>query len=102
MITLPNSSPSDEDYKLAARELWKVYTTGEVKTKKILHFVFNERNAYMISDCELRAYGLLDIYKKYGSLVILRAKNYLSALAVDQIDERSIENYLKGRRLRKS
>ena len=40
-IVLPNITNSDEEYKLAARDLWRAYKAGDIKNKKILHFIFN-------------------------------------------------------------
>jgi hypothetical protein len=90
LVILPNLVGSDEEYKMAARDLWRIYSAGDVKTKKILHFIFNEKNEHSINDCELRAYGLWEVYQQYGPGVISKAKNYLSKLALDQIDEDSI------------
>jgi len=75
---------------------------GNVKTKKILHFVFNEKNEHQIKEQELKTYGLLGVYQHYGEEVISQAKNYLSKLAIDQIDESNILGYMKTRKMKKT
>ena len=45
--------PEDEAYKRAAAEIWRGYLDSEVRTKKILHFVFNEKNEHKINEREL-------------------------------------------------
>jgi len=44
LIIVPAIQVEDEAYKHAAVRLWAAYVNGEVKTKKILHFVFNEKD----------------------------------------------------------
>ena len=46
LVIVPSFEEADEAYKHAAREIWNAYVAGDVKTKKILHFVFNERNEH--------------------------------------------------------
>jgi len=46
LVIVPLFEEADEAYKHAAREIWNAYVAGDVKTKKILHFVFNERNEH--------------------------------------------------------
>lgn len=102
LVIVPNVCTDDEEFKIAARDIWKAYVEGEIKTKKILHFVFNERNEHAINEGELRAYGLWEIYQLYDKSVIGQAKNYLSRLSVDQIDEENIDNYIKSRKMKKT
>jgi hypothetical protein len=72
-----------------------------VKTKRILHFVFNERNEHPSSEAELRSYGLLATHQAYGEQTVSRAKNYLSKLAIDQIDEQNLDGYLMTRKIKR-
>jgi hypothetical protein len=44
---------------------------------------------------------MLEIYRHYGGEVINKAKDYLSKLTIDKIDEASIEDYLKTRKIKK-
>lgn len=39
---------------------------SEVKTKKILHYVFNDKNEHPIKDEDLKAYDFWEIYSIYG------------------------------------
>jgi hypothetical protein len=73
----------------------------EIKTKRILHYIFNESNEHIINDVELQAYGLWEILQTYGADTFNRAKTFLSKLAIDQIDEENIEGYLKTRKLKR-
>jgi hypothetical protein len=73
----------------------------DVKTKRVLHFVFNERNEHSINEPELRTYGLLEIHQRYGQDVVSQAKNYISKLAIDQIDEPNLEGYLRTRKIKR-
>jgi hypothetical protein len=43
-VIVPSFEEGDEPYKHAAKAIWTAYMGGDVKTKKILHFVFNEKN----------------------------------------------------------
>lgn len=102
LVIVPNLGTSDEEFKLAARDIWRAYVEGEIKTKKILHFVFNEKNEHAVTEAELKNYGLLDVYQLYDMEVISEAKNYLSKLASDQIREESIDIYIKSRKMKKT
>lgn len=66
LIVVPEFNSSNESYKLAATEIWKQYLTLEIKTKRILHYIFNENNEHVINDSELHTYGLWEIYQSYG------------------------------------
>jgi hypothetical protein len=83
-----------------ALSIWSTYCKSEIKTKRILHFIFNERNEHTINEPELKTYNLWGIYHTYDQEVISQAKNYLSKLAIDQLDEQNIEGYLKTRKLK--
>lgn len=48
-MIVPQVCSDDEEFKIAARDIWKAYVEGEIKTKKILHFVFNEKNEHSIN-----------------------------------------------------
>lgn len=50
LVIVPKVSSEDEEYKIAARDLWKAYSEGDIKTKKILHFIFNEKNEHSIKE----------------------------------------------------
>lgn len=100
LIIVPEFETNDELYKMAALEIWAAYSRGDIKTKRILHFVFNEKNEHMINDPELKTYGLWSIYHTYGEEVISQAKAFLSKLAIDQLDDQNIEGYLKTRKLK--
>ena len=65
LVIVPNLTSADEEFKIAARDIWRAYVEGEIKTKKILHFVFNEKNEHSVTEAELKAYGLLDVYHSY-------------------------------------
>lgn len=71
---------------MAASEIWKQYTSLEIKTKRILHYIFNENNEHVINNSELQTYGLWGIYQEYGVETFNKAKTFLSKLAIDQID----------------
>lgn len=102
LVIVPNLGAEEEEFKLAARDIWRAYVGGDIKTKKILHFVFNEKNEHQVTEAELKAYGLLEVFQLYEMEVIVKAKNYLSRLAIDQIDEENIENYIKSRKMKKT
>lgn len=102
LIIVPHVSSEDEEYKIAARDIWKAYVEGEIKTKKILHFVFNEKNEHLINENELKTFRLFQVYQEYDLPTISKAKNYLSHLATDQIEEESIDNYIKSRKMKKT
>jgi hypothetical protein len=101
LIIVPEFSDNDETYKKVAQEIWAQYISLDIKTKRILHYIFNERNEHVINEAELRTYRLLDLYQLHGPEVFNRAKIYLSKLAIDQIDEQNIDGYLKTRKLKK-
>ena len=82
LVVLPETSESDDEYKIAAHQLWRAYVECPNKTRKILHFLFNENNEHKIKEKDLHAYGLWKIYEEHGSRVISKAKNYLSELAI--------------------
>lgn len=42
------------------------------------------------------------MYQTYQPDIIAKAKNYLSKLAIDQLDEQNVEGYLKTRKLKKN
>lgn len=44
IVIVPCFEEKEELYKKAAQEIWNQYLSTEIKTKKILHAVFNERN----------------------------------------------------------
>lgn len=102
LVIVPTFEEGDEVYKHAAKDIWNAYVAGDVKTKKVLHFVFNEKNEHRIRDSELKSCGLWEVYQKYESSVISQAKNYLSKLAIDQIDESNIQGYVRTRKMKKT
>jgi hypothetical protein len=48
-MTVPEYKENDEVYKKVAQMLWIKYLQSEIKTKKILHSVFNEQSLYHTS-----------------------------------------------------
>lgn len=71
---------------IVAQDIWNKYVEKDIKTKKILHFVFNEQNEHRMCEVELRKYGLIAIYHQHGEEIYKKAKCYLSRLAIDQIN----------------
>lgn len=101
MLIFPeDSSESEQHVKPVAESIWKAFQKSRVKTKRILHFIFNEDNEFKVNDEELREYGLFDIYQRHGEQTYNAAKNYLSKLAIDQLDESSITCYVNSTKIR--
>jgi hypothetical protein len=101
LIIIPSAEVGDDDIdKKVAVEIWKAYERSEIRTKRILHFVFNERNEHAVNEPELKTYGMWHILKEYGEEALCNAKNYLAKLAIDQLDHHSIDNYLSARKLK--
>ena len=55
------------DYRTAGAKLWKTFKNSNVSTKKILHFLLNEKNEHPITEAGLKEYGLLRTYDSYDS-----------------------------------
>lgn len=99
IITLPQPNPLDSAHVRAAQRLWAKYLKSDIKTKKILHSVFNERHESHPNESELRTYDFLDVFVEFGEAVFREAKAYLSRLAVEQITPKAIDDYLLTRKL---
>jgi hypothetical protein len=50
MVIIPKFEDNDEPYKQVASQIWNIYLNSDIKTKKILHAVFNERNEHEVNE----------------------------------------------------
>lgn len=100
LIIIPPVKEDDDIFKKVAVEIWKAYEKSQIRTKRILHFVFNERNEHAVNEPELKTYGMWHILRTFGEEALCDAKNYLAKLAIDQLDHHSIDNYLSTRKLK--
>lgn len=67
MLIFPEpDSELEEEYKRVARHIWNIFCRSNDKSKKVLHFIFNEDNEYKTSEAELRQFGLLEVYQDHG------------------------------------
>ena len=65
LIFFPNDNVMEKsEEKMLAKKIWEVYEKGDVKVKKMLHFIFNEKNEYSVSVEELKKYGLDKLYQE--------------------------------------
>lgn len=80
--------------------LWEAFMRNQQETKKILYFVFNEQNEYEVSQEELRSYGFEEVYRDYSTQEISLAKSLMTQLALEQLNEESIDRYLSTRRIK--
>lgn len=101
MILVPLPEDNEDLYKKVAHQLWIKYFLSDIKTKKILHSVFNERNEHQSSEAELRVYDFWELYQTYGEKMLNMAKDHLSRIAIEQINETSIDCYLLTRKFKK-
>lgn len=99
MVALPEYKQLEQAAHRVAHRLWTKYLLSEIKTKKILHSVFNERYEYHSSEAELRSFGFWELYLEAGDTLFREAKAYLSRLAIEQITPQNIDDYLKTRKL---
>ena len=77
-----------------AKDIWKVFEASSIKTKKLLHSVIMDNSEDELNDSELKTYGLLELYINHGSQSFSAAKNYLSKLTIDQLDNFNVNCYV--------
>jgi hypothetical protein len=80
--------------------LWQAFMRNQNETKKILYFVFNEQNEYEVNHDELASSGFQEIYREYTTDQISLAKSLMTQLALEQLNEESVDRYLSTRRIK--
>jgi hypothetical protein len=58
--------------------LWKAFSNSAVSTKKVLHYIFGERNEHKITEGGLKECGFHKVYEEYGDKVMKEARNFLA------------------------
>ena len=71
-----------------------------MKVKKVLHFIFNERNEYTVNIQELKKYGLHKLYEEYGKETYTNAKEYLRNLALNKLSRANVEVYVYSSKIK--
>jgi hypothetical protein len=84
-IQIPSEFKVAHPYQEAAAKLWKAFSHSPISTKKVLHYIFGERNEHKITEEGLKECGFSKVYDEYSEKVMREARNFLATETLSQI-----------------
>ena len=80
--------------------MWQIFKKSSSNTKKTLHFLMGQKNEHPITDANLKECHLYHLYHQKGEDTMRKAREFLTALVLEQVRGGCIEAYLADKKMK--